>query len=89
MPSIRALTAEAKAELFLREGKQAEASREYQFAFALWDEVSSPINAAAARLACAIVPSARHSSRQSHFSKPYCHFETGLAPTGHNLCPAL
>ncbi len=53
MPSIRALTAEAKAELFLREGKQAEASREYQSAFALWDEVGSPINAAAARLALA------------------------------------
>ncbi len=53
MPSIRALTAEAKAELFLREGRQAEAARELQSALASWNEVDSAINAAGARLALA------------------------------------
>ena len=53
MASIRALTAEAKAELLIGEGHSAEAIRELQIACALWNEIGSAINAADARLSLA------------------------------------
>ncbi len=53
MASIRALTAEAKAELFAREDQLADAARELQVACARWSEIGSPINAADARLSLA------------------------------------
>jgi len=53
MASIRALTAEAKAELFAQEGHVAEAARELQIACSRWNEIGSPINAADARLSLA------------------------------------
>ncbi len=51
--SIRALTAEAKAELFIRENRLAEAVRELQIACSRWNEIGSPINVADARLSLA------------------------------------
>jgi DNA-binding winged helix-turn-helix (wHTH) protein len=59
MPSIRALTAEAKAELSVRQGRPGEAIRELQVACALWNEVGSAINAADARLSLAALLIAR------------------------------
>ncbi len=53
MASIRALTAEAKAELFIRENRLAEAVRELQIACSRWNEIGSPINVADARLSLA------------------------------------
>ncbi|AZO20240.1 hypothetical protein EJ070_05905 [Mesorhizobium sp. M1E.F.Ca.ET.045.02.1.1] len=53
MASIRALTGEAKAELFIQEGRLAEAVRELQTACSLWNEIGSPINVADARLSLA------------------------------------
>jgi DNA-binding winged helix-turn-helix (wHTH) protein len=53
MASIRALTAEAKAELFTREGRLAEAVGELQAACSRWSEIGSAINAANARLSLA------------------------------------
>jgi tetratricopeptide (TPR) repeat protein len=53
MPSIRALTAEAKAELLTRQARPAEAVRELQLASSLWNEIGSAINAADARLSLA------------------------------------
>jgi len=53
MPSIRALTAEAKAELLVRDGRPDDAARELQTARSFWDEVASAINAAEARLSLA------------------------------------
>jgi DNA-binding winged helix-turn-helix (wHTH) protein len=53
MASIRALTAEAKAELLIGEGHPAEAVRELQIACSLWNEIGSAINAANARLSLA------------------------------------
>lgn len=53
MASIRALTAEAKAELFIREKRPSEAARELQIACSRWNEIGSPINAADARLSLA------------------------------------
>ncbi|AZO09993.1 MULTISPECIES: winged helix-turn-helix domain-containing protein [unclassified Mesorhizobium] len=53
MASIRALTAEAKAELFIQENRLDEAARELQTACARWSEIGSPINAADARLSLA------------------------------------
>lgn len=55
MASIRALTAVAKAELFTREDRLAEAARELQVACARWNEIGSPINAADARLSLAVL----------------------------------
>lgn len=51
--SIRALTAEAKAEILLKESSRLEAVRELQTACALWNEISSAFNAAVARLSLA------------------------------------
>ncbi|RUV96159.1 hypothetical protein EOA75_07090 [Mesorhizobium sp. M1A.F.Ca.IN.022.07.1.1] len=53
MASIRALSAEAKAELFIREDRPTEAVRELQTACSRWSEVGSPVNVADARLALA------------------------------------
>lgn len=53
MASIQALTAEAKAELFMQEERLAEAARELQIACSRWNEIGSPINAADARLSLA------------------------------------
>ncbi|MBZ9921981.1 winged helix-turn-helix domain-containing protein [Mesorhizobium sp. BR1-1-7] len=53
MASIRALTAEAKAELFSREDRLADAARELQIACSRWSEIGSPIGAADARLSLA------------------------------------
>ncbi|WP_210388516.1 winged helix-turn-helix domain-containing protein [Mesorhizobium sp. 131-2-1] len=53
MASIRAHTAEAKAELFTREGRLAEAVGELQAACSRWSEIGSAINAANARLSLA------------------------------------
>lgn len=53
MASIRALTAEAKAELFVQEKRLAEAVRELQVACSRWNEIGSPINVADARLSLA------------------------------------
>jgi tetratricopeptide (TPR) repeat protein len=53
MPSIRALTAEARAELLTRQGRPGEAVRELQGACSLWNEVGSAINAADVRLSLA------------------------------------
>ena len=53
MASVQALTAEAKAELFAREDRLAEAARELQIACSRWNEIGSPINAADARLSLA------------------------------------
>ncbi|MER8538415.1 hypothetical protein NKH17_02965 [Mesorhizobium sp. M1334] len=53
MASIRALTSEAKAELFIREGRLAEAIGELQVAYSRWNEIGSAINAADARLSLA------------------------------------
>ena len=53
MASIRALTAEAKAELFIREDRLAEAVAELQVACSGWNEIGSAINAADARLSLA------------------------------------
>jgi DNA-binding winged helix-turn-helix (wHTH) protein len=53
MPSIRALTAEAKAELLPSEGRPADAVRELQIACSLWNEIDSAINGAEARLSLA------------------------------------
>lgn len=53
MASIRALTAQAKAELFMRENRLAEAARELQLACSCWTEIGSPINVADARLSLA------------------------------------
>jgi tetratricopeptide (TPR) repeat protein len=53
MASIRALTAEAKAELFIREDRSAEAVAELQVACSRWNEIGSAINAADARLSLA------------------------------------
>lgn len=55
MASIRALTAVAKAELFTREDRLAEAAQELQVACARWNEIGSPINAADARLSLAVL----------------------------------
>jgi tetratricopeptide (TPR) repeat protein len=54
-PSIRALTAEAKAELLLAEGHREDAVRELQIACSLWSEIGSAINSAEARIALAAV----------------------------------
>ncbi|MDX8510820.1 winged helix-turn-helix domain-containing protein [Mesorhizobium captivum] len=51
--SIRALTAEAKAELFIQEERLTEAARELQIACSRWNEIGSPINVADARLSLA------------------------------------
>lgn len=53
MASIQALTAEAKAELFMQEERLAEAARELQIACSRWNEIGSPINVADARLSLA------------------------------------
>lgn len=53
MASIRALTAEAKAELFIRDDRTTEAVRELQVAYSLWNEIGSAIHAADARLSLA------------------------------------
>jgi DNA-binding winged helix-turn-helix (wHTH) protein len=53
MPSIRALTSEAKAELLIKAARPAEAVRELQTACRLWNEVESAVNAADARLSLA------------------------------------
>lgn len=53
MASIRALTSEAKAELFIREGRLAEAIGELQVAYSRWNEIGSAVNAADARLSLA------------------------------------
>jgi tetratricopeptide (TPR) repeat protein len=53
MASVQALTAEAKAELFMLEERFAEAARELQIACSRWNEVGSPINVADARLSLA------------------------------------
>ncbi|RWA77540.1 MAG: hypothetical protein EOQ28_02065 [Mesorhizobium sp.] len=53
MASIRALTAEAKAELLIQEERLTEAARELQAACSRWSEVGSPINVADARLSLA------------------------------------
>ncbi|MBZ9731940.1 MULTISPECIES: winged helix-turn-helix domain-containing protein [unclassified Mesorhizobium] len=53
MASIQALTAEAKAELFMQEERPAEAARELQIACSHWNEIGSPINVADARLSLA------------------------------------
>jgi len=53
IPSIRALTAEAKAELLLSENRRTEAVRELQIACSLWNEINSAINGAEARLSLA------------------------------------
>jgi len=53
MASVQAFTAEAKAELFAREDRLAEAARELQIACSRWNEIGSPINAADARLSLA------------------------------------
>jgi DNA-binding winged helix-turn-helix (wHTH) protein/tetratricopeptide (TPR) repeat protein len=55
MPSIRALTAEAKAELLAIEARKPEAVRELQSACSLWSEIGSAINAAHARLSLAVL----------------------------------
>jgi DNA-binding winged helix-turn-helix (wHTH) protein len=51
--SIRALTAEAKAEFLAREARLAEAVRELQMACSLWIDAGSVVNAADARLSLA------------------------------------
>lgn len=51
--SIRALTAEARAELLLKDANPQEAVRELQVACALWNEISSAFNAADTRLSLA------------------------------------
>jgi DNA-binding winged helix-turn-helix (wHTH) protein len=48
--SIRALTAEARAELMARDGRPIEAIAELQIACALWNEIESAIHATATRL---------------------------------------
>jgi hypothetical protein len=53
MASIQALTAEARAELFTRENRLAEAVRELQAACSHWVEIGSPVNAADARVSLA------------------------------------
>lgn len=53
MASIRALTAEAKAELSIRENRFTEAVRELQTACSRWAEIGSPTNCADARLSLA------------------------------------
>ena len=53
MASIRALTAEAKAELFIGDDRPGEAVRELQIACSLWNEIGSAINAADAGLSLA------------------------------------
>lgn len=53
MPAIRALTAEAKAELFIKETGVTEAVRELQTACRLWNEVDSAISVADVRLSLA------------------------------------
>lgn len=53
MASVRALTAEAKAELFIQEERLAEAVLELQTACLRWNEIGSPINVADARLSLA------------------------------------
>ena len=50
MPSIKALIAEAKAELFARHGRHDDAIAELQSACAFWNLAASPINIAEARL---------------------------------------
>lgn len=51
--SIRALTAEARAEILLKEANPHEAVRELQVACALWNEIGSAFNAADTRLSLA------------------------------------
>jgi DNA-binding winged helix-turn-helix (wHTH) protein len=51
--SIRALTAEAKAEIAVKEGRPYDAVRELQTACSSWNEIGSAVNAADARLALA------------------------------------
>jgi len=51
--SIRALTAEARAEVLLKEAQPQEAVRELQAACALWNEIGSLFNAADTRLSLA------------------------------------
>src|SRR5262249_55753112 len=51
--SIKALVAEAKAELLTREARPVDAVRELQTACARWNEIGSAIHAADARLALA------------------------------------
>ena len=51
--SIRALTAEAKAEIALKEDRPYDAVRELQAACSSWNEIGSVINAADARLTLA------------------------------------
>jgi ATP/maltotriose-dependent transcriptional regulator MalT len=53
MPSIKALTAEAKAELLIRANRPDEAIRELRAASALWRDVAAAINAAEACLSVA------------------------------------
>jgi tetratricopeptide (TPR) repeat protein len=53
MPSIEALTAEAKAELLIRERRPDDAIRELRAASALWRDVAAAINAAEACLSVA------------------------------------
>ena len=53
MASIRALTAEAKAELLMRENRFTEAARELQTACSRWADIGSPTNCADARLSLA------------------------------------
>ncbi|TIV26698.1 MAG: hypothetical protein E5V90_22540 [Mesorhizobium sp.] len=53
MASIRALTAEAKAELSMRDNRFNEAVRELQTACSRWAEIGSPTNCADARLSLA------------------------------------
>ncbi|TGV24387.1 hypothetical protein [Mesorhizobium sp. M4B.F.Ca.ET.143.01.1.1] len=53
MASIRALTAEAKAELFMREDRLVEAAWELQTACSRWAEIGSPTSCADARLSLA------------------------------------
>jgi hypothetical protein len=51
--SIRALTAEAKAEIALKEERDYDAVSELQTACSFWNEIGSAVNAAGARLALA------------------------------------
>lgn len=53
MPAIRALTAEAKAALSIKETQLVDAVRELQTACRLWNEVDSAINSADVRLSLA------------------------------------